>query len=124
MNTFKLLAMGSPISIRKYISNDSIIPPLASISLIIIVPIYLLILLYYFCFGYKYTYMGKLLSLIFIISIALESVISLHSLTAQINKKNAFKDDRKSFIQSFMYYFHTKFNNTDEKDALRYYHIL
>ena len=120
MNTFKMLSIGSPISFRKYIPNESIIPSISAILLIIIIPIYILISLYYFFFGKKYTYFGKFFSLIFIISIAIETVISLHVMTAQINKKNAFQGERKSFIRSYMHYFHTKMKNSNEKEALKF----
>ena len=120
MNTFKILSMGSPISFRNYIPNDSIIPSLSAILLMIIIPIYVLISLYYFFFGKKFTYLGKIFSIFFIVSIAVEVVISLHVMTAQINKKNAFQSEKSSFVRSFMYYFHAKMKSSNESEGIKF----
>lgn len=123
INVLKLLAIGSPISFRRYVLED-LYSPIATLSLFVFIPLFLLIQLYFIFFGYKYTYMGKLLSLFFLISIVVQVLLSSSIISIPLHKREAFTKLKTNFINSFMLYFQSRLNNKDKKDTMRFAYSL
>jgi len=119
INSLKLLAIGSPLSFRKYTYED-LFPPIMTLLLFILIPLLLLIQLYFIFFGYKYTYIGKILSLFFLIAIVVQVLLSSTIISIPLHKREVFNKLKTNFIKSFMFYFHMRLNNKNEKDTMRF----